>query len=312
MGGREVGAASETDFLLMLSKGMWRRAVLGARRAVEADPDNAEAFAALGIAGSRATFFADAVAAFEFAESSQRYWTQGLGAHADALRYTGHGQEAAELRDLLLLDSSTSADARLTVMLGQVDDLRSVGDYEGAHSAAMAALSYRPNSPAVHAFLADLYLDLWEVDEAAFHLWQARDAQENLRYWLVEARFSIYEGNLMAARRATDKALEMRRRSARVVALNAQVMRLEGLLDDAELVLNRDLVKLQEHPALQAARILVAHDRGQDVEARDLARLGMATYPGHVGVLRAAEMVLGKDQVRLGDAAFEPVLVGQD
>lgn len=280
---------------LALRRGQWLVGGRHARRLLEDDPDNDDLFAILAIASSRANVYPDAVAAFEFVGGASMYDRAGLGAHADALRYTGDAAGAAELRTQQLLQPDVEPSQQLVLILGIVDDLRAAGDLQGAYEEAWRALSFRPRSPSAHAFLAEVLLDLGDLDGALFHLWMARDiGTDTLRVPLVEARIALAEGNVQAARRATDEALEIRRNSARVGALHATVLRLEGSPDDALQVLERNVFKLQDHPDLVAAMILVLRDLGRLDEARAEAERGRVTYPGHDGVREAAAL-LGVD-----------------
>lgn len=275
-----------------LGRGQWLVGARHARRLLEAEPDSDELFAILGLASSRANVYPDAVAAFTFAGADPMYEQRGLGAHADALRYTGGAAAAAELRTAQLLRPDTDASQQLVQLLGLVEDHRASGDLQAAYEVAWQALSLRPRSPGAHAFLADVYLDLGELESASFHLWQAREiGGDTLRVPLVEARIALAEGNIQAARRAADEALELRRNSARVGALHATVLRLEGVPEDALTVLERNVFKLQDHPDLLAAMILVLRDLGRAEEARAEAERGLSTYPGHAGIREAAGLL---------------------
>ena len=282
----EAGVSATVE--LYIRKGQWRQAVQEARKLLNDFHDNDELHAALGFAASHATWYDDAVTSFSFAGAAPSYETRGLTAHADALRYTGGAAKAVELRTSRLLTPGLTENQELLAQLGLVDDLRALGDLEAAEDAAWGAVALRPRGPVTHAYMADLMLDMGDQDAAEESLWLAGFAgQEALRYWLVEARFCLDEGNIQCARRAVDQCLKIRRRHPRVTALHATVLRLEGQPEEAMELLDRSLHKLELDPNVLAARVMVLLDLGRRTEARDLSLLAAATYPDHPGVQQA-------------------------
>ena len=294
--GLRTQAAFYPHITRSLRQGQNRQAIKFARQALEENPDDNELFAAMGVGFTRTGYFGDAVGVFAFAEGGDTYESSGLEAHADALRYTGDADKAIKLRRQRLVHADIQSQRELVVLLSLIDDHIASGDLYGAEDFALQALSLFPRSPVLHAYMALLYVCLGDMDTADFHQWMAERAQPTLRGLLVEARRCLGEGNLRCAELAVQQGQKLRNKSVHLKAIQVEVLRQEGRLDEAMALLNQPKWRLQHYPDLRAAEVLVKWDNGQREESKELLDNLLDLYPRDGHVRYAAALVRSEDQ----------------
>ncbi len=278
-------AAPGAAVLRAIRMKQYRLANIAIRDELDAIPDDADLHALHGLVLSHLGQYVDAASAFQFGLGSRYYERDGLEAHAETLRALGEGARAAELRRQRRLYEGTSDGRDLGLLLGMVDDYRSVGDLAAAEEAAWQALAVYPRSSAAHAFKADLALDRGEFADAEFHLWLAGlSGPPMVRSMLVEARLELALGNLQGATRCIDSALDKNPRNIQVRAWRVELLRQEGRLDEALALLSMKRYALQEYPQMLALEAMTCWDLGQRAEALELLARAEALYSAHADV----------------------------
>lgn len=286
------------------------RAIEEAREAVEAHPDDPDAFAVLGAAEVGLERYGDAVGAFAFAEGSALYERRGVGLHADALRATGQPRRAALLRMQRLLDSDADDGERYRVLLNLVDDHRAAGDPLRAEDFAWRAIAMRPEGPAGYAWLADTLVDEGRFDEASWYLFLAdrfAQGQPLPRSHVARARMDLADGDLRGARLEAEAALEHHRQNARLRALLAEADRVAGLADEAAQVLDAAFSRWSLDPNILAIDARVRADLGDWSSAWDRLALAHERYPQWLDVKLSMEYVIER-----AHRAGRPVPAGLD
>lgn len=223
-------------------------------------PDNPELYAALGVAWAKNSFYADALGAFALSMGSSYYEEQGLEAHADALRALGEGEAAAALRQEFLVSVYANEGRMLRVLLGSADDLRSVGDFEGAAELIDEAESVYPRSPMVHAVRAELLMDVGDLDAADATLALMNRQGGTSRGSAALARRALMVDDYDAAHAALEGARKFRTPTQRLASLRAEVLRLKGDPHSAAEVLERTRWQAIESPELIQVRLKVYAD----------------------------------------------------
>jgi tetratricopeptide (TPR) repeat protein len=272
MGGL-IGWAASPNMSQMVREGRYRLAVKSASAALERSPDDADAMAILGAAWSKAGHHGDAVGAFALVAGSAWYEDFGLEPHADSVRALGDGERAATMHLERIGAGDLPFGRELRMRLDVIDDLREAGDPWGALDAADVARALAPRSPAVHAVIADCWLDLGDEAEAEFALWRSRQLGGTTRGHLVAGRVALRSGHPEEALDWARKAGKFRSNSLRVFALEAEALRQVGRLDEAFEVLSRTRPRLSDDPEVTAVRLRVLAERHQwrklaDEEAR--------------------------------------------
>ncbi len=282
-GGLLIGSAwarSSDGVEMMIRRGQYRVATQNANRALQASPDDVELHAAIGIAWSKAGYFADAAGAFKLCAGSTLYEDKGLEAHADQIRAMGDGQGAAALRLQRLLDAEISDFHAMKVWMGVVDDLRMDGDLVGAEDAAYQALSLFPRSPMALAMLADVYMDAGELDEADAALWMAAQQGDTARGFITQARRELIDKDYAAAEAVLESARKLRTPTLRLAVMRAEVKRQQGNAHGALEILERARWQLTEHPEMLAVRIMTLTDLGYP-DAAEFAARAQLIYPNN-------------------------------
>jgi tetratricopeptide (TPR) repeat protein len=263
----------------LLRRGRPRTAITAANQVLRRDPDDADAMAWVAAGWVATGHPTDAAAAFALATGSAWYEDVGIDAHGDALRPV-HPAAAAALHTERLRMGDIPDGRAIRLYLDIIDDHRIAGDAEAALDAASEALGRWPRAAAVQATLADLYMDLGDLDAAGAHLWQARRAGVVLRVHLAEGRLALLEGRpgdaLMAARRAA----RGRSPSLRISALEAEALRQLGQPQEAADALAPSRTRNSDDPAVLAVLLRVNADLGADRENRAVAARAKL-YPGH-------------------------------
>ena len=241
-------------------------------------PDNPDLYAALGIAWAKNTFYADALGAFSLSMGSSYYEEQGIEAHADALRAFGEGEAAAALRQEFLVSTQANEGRILRVLLGAADDLRSVGDFEGAADLIDEAESVYPRSPMVHAVRAELLMDVGDLDAADAALALMMRQGGTSRGSAALARRALLVGDYAAADEALEGARKFRTPTHRLASLRAEVLRLSGDPHGAADILERNQWAVLESPELIQVRLKVYADMGADASVAHWEHMARTRY----------------------------------
>lgn len=284
-GGRPRGHGM--PWQVALSMRQWRSALPGLREALSASPDDPELHARQGLVFARIGEFGDAAGAFRFAEGAAFYEERCLGDHADALRFTGDAAAAAALRRswiATLGDPKDLAEAEL----GLAEDLRALGDLDGAADAAARALALAPAAEDVYVTLADVAMDRGDLDEAEGQLWLADrtgggGAPGTRTAW---ARLALAHGDLDTAYEAVRRG----RRKGRDLgpwAMQGEVLRRMGEPETCLSLLDSGFLRDRSRPEMVATRLACLASAGELDEAEHLARRARSLYPHDARVLGA-------------------------
>ncbi|MFT5680620.1 MAG: tetratricopeptide (TPR) repeat protein [Myxococcota bacterium] len=269
---------------MLIQRGQFRLAAQNANKQLEATPDSVELHAILGVAWSKNDFHADALGAFLLCVGATYYEDQGIEAHADGLRAIGRGREAAALRLERLLGPSLSIGRELRVLLGAQGDLREIGDFDGAMEIADRAEALFPRSPMVFAAIADIHLDMGDLDSADEAIWMMEQFGETSRGSVVRARRAIADGDFTEADTILEEARKFRTPTVRIGALRAEVLRLSGDPHAAADLLERNRWRALESSELIQTRLKVYTDMGDTVSADYWAKLAADRYGDNLNI----------------------------
>jgi tetratricopeptide (TPR) repeat protein len=259
--------------------GRWHNAVALLRADQERNPDDPEIAAALGVVFAQVGELPDAAVALSFAEGSARYETRGLGTHASVLRELDQETGARALRTAEILAAQDEG-AEVSAWLSAVDDELAFGDLDAALDAGFVALSIRPDSALVQAWLADIHLQRGEADEAGFWLWlSSREGQTYPRAAQVAARMALDDDAPVEALGILQPARRQRARGSAMALLQAEAYLRVGWLTDAEDLLGRARVLYGVRPDYLAIQARLHLARGEREEACQVLRQATATYP---------------------------------
>lgn len=268
----------------------WRSALPGLRAAIAANPDDPNLQAYLGVINARIGRYAEAAVAFQLALGSEVYEEQGVERHADALRYTGHPEEAFELRRSVWL-MTMNVNQAAPMVVGMVDDLRYAGDNEGAEDWAWYLISEVPQMEEAYAVAADVALDRGDLDEAGYLLWMADLYGHRVaRTRAARGRLEMAYGDLKAAYGEVRYG-RMRNRNHLPWAIQAESLRLQGGAHEALALLDTGHLPDKERPDMTAARLAALASAGQLEEARELRRIALWSYPSNPDVLAASKVL---------------------
>ena len=263
---------------LLMRTGRPRVAMQQARAQLQTAPDDTDLMTVLAVAESRSGYFSDAAGSFALCAGTRLYEDLGLEAHANVLRALGDGEQAAALRLQRLLAPLTGQMA-FRLWLGASDDLRSVGDIDGAMEMTHAGLAQFPNAGMLHAQLAELLLAHGDTDAADFHLWWAARQGEHQRWVIAEGRRRLALGDLAGARELAARYYKSEEPTARFAAFYADVLRENGEAAVALHELTTGRWGLTEDPLVMGARLRLLVDvQDWDAAARQAGRAA-ATYP---------------------------------
>ena len=285
----QARGAPPAHIMWLADRGMHRQVLKQGREVLASDPDNSDVHALMGMAEARLGNFGDAVAAFTFGEGAAPYETQGIHQHADALREVGQWDAAIDLRMGMLISGVLPVAQELVMYLSLVDDHLAAGDLGMAEDSVLHALGMRPRSPVAHAAMAEIRLAQGDARGAGFHLWMAGEDQQSTRGLRLRARLALAEGNLVAANEYVQIAIALRHSNLRIRALQAELLRQEGRVNEAVALVEMARWRASEHPELMLARVRGWADVGRMAEARSCAARAAAVYPGHPTVLEAAD-----------------------
>ena len=166
---------------------------------IEKNPNSPNSHAQLAIALCRLGHYSDALPHFIFGQESTLYPIRMEEYHADTLRYLYRVEEAISLREELLLDYNTPVGYHPRIMSGMIDDYRTYGRFEEAFDIAYRLMSKHPNAALSYAMMAELYIDIGDLEEAFFYLWRGEQKTNNIRTEQVYARYLLVKGYPEAA-----------------------------------------------------------------------------------------------------------------
>ena len=271
----------------LLQLGQYGNASADIRKQLEANPDDADLHAMAGTVFSKAGLYNEALAPFLFADGSILYEGEGLYEHANTLRETGRPDLAAALRNERLVSSDIDQGQELIVSLALADDWIRQGDFSEAYDVLMGLLAMWPRSPALHGHIADLYLDMGDLDSAEYHLWYVNEFlgyKLGMRGLFAQFRIHLHNGDFVAAQSVLNEGLRLRRQSLPLRARQAELYRLQGDPTHAAESLQLKRYWFQEHPEFNAVLALALWETGKSEEAAELARRIREIYPNHPAV----------------------------
>lgn len=263
----------------LLRRGRPRTAITAANQVLQRRPDDADAMAWVAAGWVATGHPTDAAAAFALSTGSAWYEDVGIDAHGDALRPL-HPTSAAALHTERLRMGDLHDARAIRLYLDIIDDHRMAGDIESALDTAAEALGRWPRAAAVQAALADVSMDLGDLDAAGAHLWQARRESITLRVHLAEGRLALLEGRPGDALEAARLAARGRGPSLRISALEAESLRQLGEPQAAADALAPMRTHTTDAPDVLAVRLRVNADLGADRENRALATRAR-NFPDH-------------------------------
>jgi len=260
----------------------WYMAMKPLNEALAKNPDDLESRSMLAVLRARMGWFSEAVNEFGLSWGSDYYEREGLGAHADTLRAIGQYEEAAALRlDRLWVIQDEGEE--VVSLLGASEDLRLGGDSWGAIDLAERAMALRPRSPVVYAVLAQAYLELGDLDEAAYYLWTSeRVGGSAVRGPIAASELAIRQGDPQAAEQAIEEHRRQRISSWQFAVQISEARRLQGNPAEALWMLDLPQWEQQDHrPELIIAELTLHVDLGNKAEAMELCRTLRTEYPGN-------------------------------
>jgi Flp pilus assembly protein TadD len=279
-----AGAQGLGSLEMLIQRGQYRLATQAVFKRLAESPDDVELHAILGVAWSKNDFYTDALGAFALCSGSIYYEDRGIEAHADALRAVGQGEAAAALRLERLLDADLNEGRELKVLIGAMDDLREAGDFDGALAIADRAEALFPRSPMAMAAVADVYLDIGDLDAADAAIWAMRQLGDTTRGAAVLARRAIIDGDLTEADAILEDSRRFRNPTARLASLRAEVLRLGGDPHSAADLLERNRWRALETPELIQVRLKVYTDMEDTSELAYWRALAESRYSANSAV----------------------------
>ena len=217
--------------------------------------------------------------------------------HAASLRNIGRGDQAAELRlDKLLTPTAPpiSGEEQATIWLNIGRDYRSVGHFDAAWEAAQMGLSSAPEMTSLRILLAEVALDLGQLDLAEANL--AGLPPSGPRYRVAQARLLSAQGRPDLALQDLLLLSERNRERPEVQALRTQLLLQQGRVTEARADVKGHLytTKSNNHTVLLARRVSYLMHIGERQQARESWLLlqsmapGAPLYPMAVPVMRSA------------------------
>ncbi len=172
----------------------------------------------------------------------------------------------------------------LKVLIGAMDDLREAGDFDGALAIADRAEALFPRSPMAMAAVADVYLDIGDLDAADAAIWAMRQLGDTTRGAAVLARRAIIDGDLTEADAILEDSRRFRNPTARLASLRAEVLRLGGDPHSAADLLERNRWRALETPELIQVRLKVYTDMEDTSELAYWRALAESRYSANSAV----------------------------
>lgn len=279
--------AAPSGTALLVRMGHPRLAIQQARGQLLEEPDNLDAMAGLGIAQSRAGYFADAAAAFALSEGAPLYEEMGIESHANTLRALGAGGEAAALRSQRLLVNPLGSQTAFRLWMALSDDHQSTGDVLAAIEMTEAGLAQFPESSMLHAQMAELLFALGQDEDGEFHLWLAAHFGAHQRWVIAEGYRRLSVGDVVGARALAPRFYDSPNPNARFAVFYADVLCANGEAETAQQVLTGGVWALTDDPIILAARMRLHTARSQWALGLELSEHAQRTYPNHRGLQQA-------------------------
>ena len=233
-------------------------AIAECRRALDLDPDLADAHNRLGLALMSTGQFAEAAACFRAAIASRQHHAPYHNNLGIALARANDLEPAADAyRQATVLDAEN-----LSARLNLANLLETLGDHHGALNHLRTALKKNPNSIRAARALGTLLSRLGRHDEAIETLRAARDAQPQ------SVELALAHGNALAAAERLDEAVAILEAVHRLAPDNSEVAGIlagaltqMGNVEDAAKTLDAALAANPDQPDLDSVRLMVSHYR---------------------------------------------------
>lgn len=257
---------------LMVRKRLTNQIYREADQLLSADPDDADGQSLRGVALAIEGWPSEALASFELAVGGDFYEKEGFRYHAESLRITGRGDEAAALRREFRMVPSPNPYGYIAIEANVVDDLHAAGQWDEALVAAERLLATDPGNSLVHSTVADLMWSLGFEDEALFQLFLVTgNGKRNFRYREVLARIAA-DGDLPeVAAKELAQARKQRPRHPRIRAFQLAVQCELGVEEETLREFGYPRFANHGHPDLLAAEGECRARRGEVAQAQALA-----------------------------------------
>lgn len=249
-----------------------------AEKNLETDPDSANGHAQYAIALCRLGLYNDALPHFIFGKDSTLYPIRVQEYHADALRYAGEIEKAVQLRQELLMDTSIPSGYHPRIFSGIIDDYRAFGRIDEAFAVAFRLMSKHPNAALSYAMMAELYLDVGDVEEAYFYLWRGESKTDNIRTDQVFARYLMDKGFPDAAEQLLHSFFESNVRNSLLALYAHTKLRAYGP-EKALALLDRNKFKYNKSPDVLWVRMNAYKELGKEEKYQEIRSYLFHTYP---------------------------------
>lgn len=267
----------------LIKQGRGRGAMRTLRPQLEQQPNDPHLNTLAGLAYATEGQYTDALFHLERGNGTDLYPVAGLARHAEALRATGRGHDAAALHSERLFQPDMSEGDETTALVSMIQDYRSVRAYGAAWDTLYRGLVLRPNEPRLNAFAAELALDEGDIAGAEGFMALARpdsDATPPFRLLLVEARLALARQDALGTLDALDQKEHQRMAMPEAAALRALALLELGQPEQALEVLSRVNLASREDPVLLAALTRTQLALGETAQAEFTWAFLQSVAPG--------------------------------
>lgn len=223
------------------------------------------------------------------------YARWGLRFHADTLRALGEGAAAAQLRTNRLHRSNYGHAQVQYENIARIHDLREAGALLEALEATDDAIAQGPHQGAIYAARAEVYIDLQDLDTAAFEILLAKE-RGTARTGATQT--ALAEARWLLAIDQPEEAVALLRpyrkrnlSNERFTAILGEAFTRAGRLSEAADALREVRYRRQGHPEVELARARLHLAMGDPDTAGAIADRLMEQTPGSPFAIAAVEEV---------------------
>jgi len=225
--------------------------------------------------------YGEALSEIPFTLGSAWYEAQGLNLHANALRESGRGAEAAALRAELLTSPAYREGTELMVQVAMVHDLIAAGAAAEAVERGELAVAWFPQFGITWAALGAAQLEAGDIDGA----WATVDLggrhldEPSVELGLLHARLLWTEGDTEAAWVVMNPLRARTTMDPTAWAQRIELMLARDLASDAANLVQLSRFERMQGPNMVAARVAAYRAAGQTEAAAEALREGLAFNP---------------------------------